>query len=480
MKTTRKLLALLVLAMLCVAFAIGASAETDGDWTYTVSNNKATITAYAGTDKNVTVPATLGGYAVVTIGENVFSGNQTLETVSFPDSLKTIGAGAFENCTALKTLTIPVNMVRIGSRAFAGCTGISEITVHAYHLNDCMDGGGTFEAVGQNTDGVTVVFSDSATYVPDWMFVPWNEYAKIKSVYIGNSVTTIGKFAFECCEELEKVVLGKSVYCIDTQAFEYCSSLNEINFPSGLTEIGTCAFVGCESLTEVKLPRSVAIIRGDYVFDKCPNLTIYGFSGTVAESYAKSKNIPFALRTDEEPAFYPFTDVPSNMYYYDAIHWAYGKGITAGTSATAFSPEKPCTRAQVVAFLWRNYRRGEVEITSVPFVDVSTDAYYYDALLWAYKLGIVYGVDSTHFAPDKPVTRGEFVAFLYRAAQNYGSYPIYEGCPFTDVKADAYYYPAVQWASGEEIVFGKTETTFAPNDPCTRGQVAAFLYRHMG
>ena len=170
----------------------------------------------------------------------------------------------------------------------------------------------------------------------------------------------------------------------------------------------------------------------------------------------------------------PFVDVKEGAYYYDAVLWAVEQKITSGTSATTFSPDASCTRAQMVTFLWRAAGSPKVENGKNPFTDVQADAYYYDAVLWAVEKGVTSGTSATTFSPDATVTRGQTVTFLYR---NAGSPEVSGTMPFTDVETDAYYAKAVQWAVQQKITTGTSETTFSPMSDCTRGQIVTFLYR---
>ena len=168
----------------------------------------------------------------------------------------------------------------------------------------------------------------------------------------------------------------------------------------------------------------------------------------------------------------PFTDISKNDYFYDAVLWAADKGITSGVTDTLFAPNASCTRAQMVTFLWR--ANGSPKATGVnPFTDVSADAYYYDAVLWAAEKGITSGTTATTFSPDATLTRAQTVTFLYRAAGT----PAVSGGSFADVDANAYYADAVAWAVSEGITSGTSATTFSPDAACTRGQIVTFLYR---
>ena len=174
-----------------------------------------------------------------------------------------------------------------------------------------------------------------------------------------------------------------------------------------------------------------------------------------------------------EPETPVFTDVSTSAYYYDAVEWAVSKGITSGTSATTFSPDTSCTRAQMVTFLWRAAGSPAPKSTVNPFTDVQAGSYYYDAVLWAVEQGITSGTSATTFAPDATVTRAQTVTFLYRAA---GS-PAVTGGSFADVAADAYYAVAVAWAVSENITAGTGNGLFSPDTACSRAQIVTFLYR---
>ncbi len=170
-----------------------------------------------------------------------------------------------------------------------------------------------------------------------------------------------------------------------------------------------------------------------------------------------------------------FVDVPADAYYKDAVDWAVTRGITDGTTATTFSPNASCTRAQMVTFLWRMNGSPVVQNKTVPFVDVAPTSYYYNAVLWATTQGITEGTDDTHFSPNDKVTRAQAVTFLWRAD---GSKKPTGSSGFADVPADAYYADAVAWAKEQGITDGKDAQHFAPNDDCTRAQIVTFLYRY--
>ncbi len=171
----------------------------------------------------------------------------------------------------------------------------------------------------------------------------------------------------------------------------------------------------------------------------------------------------------------PFVDVKQGDYYYDAVQWAVGKKITSGTSASTFTPDGICTRAQTVTFLWRSQGSPKAAGAENPFTDVSKDAYYYDAVLWAVEQGITNGTSATTFSPDATVTRGQTAAFLWRVAKQ--PQADQTANPFADVTQNAYYYNAVLWAVAKEITNGTSSTTFSPDQGCTRAQIVTFLWR---
>ena len=168
-------------------------------------------------------------------------------------------------------------------------------------------------------------------------------------------------------------------------------------------------------------------------------------------------------------------DVDSAAYYALPVGWAVENGIATGITPTAFAPEAPCTRGQVVTFLWRAAGCPEPVSGVNPFTDVHEGDYYYSAVLWAAENGITRGTSDTAFSPALTCTRGQSVTFLYRAA---GSPAVSGGAlPFTDVPDDAYYRTPVVWALERGITSGTTAATFSPDALCTRGQIVTFLYR---
>lgn len=167
-----------------------------------------------------------------------------------------------------------------------------------------------------------------------------------------------------------------------------------------------------------------------------------------------------------------FVDVNSGTFYYDAVYWAVQKGITVGTDANHFSPEAPCTRAQIVTFLWRAAGSPVVDGT-MNFSDVPADSCYADAIRWAVNAGITSGTSSTTFSPNDTCTRAQAVSFLCRAFNGKAS----GKASFSDVSADSYYADTVAWATENGVTGGIGGGLFGPDNDCTRAQIVTFLYR---
>ena len=180
------------------------------------------------------------------------------------------------------------------------------------------------------------------------------------------------------------------------------------------------------------------------------------------------------MKANGNPQTGVFVDVATSSYYEDAVDWAVGNGITQGTDDTHFSPDGICTRAQAVTFLWRAAGSPAPRSRTVPFTDVPAGSYYYDAVLWAVENGITEGTSDTTFSPNMTCTRAQIVAFLWRSEKSPAAGT---ANPFADVKSTAYYADAVLWAVKENITRGTTNTTFSPDADCTRSQIVTFLWR---
>ena len=209
-----------------------------------------------------------------------------------------------------------------------------------------------------------------------------------------------------------------------------------------------------------------------------------GFSGTVTIDYTgRSTNgrtytgtVEITVGTSASASGFPltFSDVSPTDYYYEPIRWAVYNGIAEGVSQTRFGVNEPCSRGQIVTYLWRAAGSPAPRSTGTPFVDVLPGSQYYQAVLWAFEHGITSGTGANTFSPEMTVSRAQAMTYLHRSAGLVSSsYYV----PFTDVSDNAYYASAIRWALSCGITSGTSATTFSPNAPCTRAQIVTFLYR---
>lgn len=214
---------------------------------------------------------------------------------------------------------------------------------------------------------------------------------------------------------------------------------------------------------------------GDLICMRCGDMTQIGKTVAAAghKFFGGVCSVCGAKGAEAAPKF---DDVKSGAFYFDAVQWAVENGITNGTGKNTFSPNAVCSRYQIVMFLWRAAGQPEAK-AAVSFADVKPGDIFYEAVQWAVERGITKGTSSTSFSPFAPCTRGQIVTFLYRSA---GSPAISGACDFSDVSAGSFCHDAVIWASSEGITKGTSAGRFSPNEGCTRAQVVTFLYRASG
>lgn len=435
---------------------------------------------------------------ISSIGQCAFNGCTNLISVAFPENLSTIGVDAFCGCSSLANIVLPDKLRTIKGGAFWG-TPITSITIPS---SVTYLGGNAFRDCANLT---SIKLSRNITEIGEWTFY---HCTNLKEVVIPEGVKSIGGSAFDNCTSLTNVSLPKSLENIWAGAFQNCTSLTSVTLPEGILDVSNFGFAGCTGLTEMVFPSSVTHI-GLGALSGCSNLdtvTVYspdcsintnssyspvfgpvnkvavrGYDDSTAYSAAKQMGYYFeSLGPYEDPGPYvnPFKDVKEGKWYYDAVEWAVKKGITAGVSEDMFAPYAECKRGQVVTFLWRVAGEPEPEGTAEVMSDVRKDAYYYKAVQWAVENGIAYGEQSGLFMPDAKVTRAQFVTFLWRAKGEPET--SLTKCAFTDVKAGQYYTTAVLWAVENGITSGLNVTTFGTKNLCTRAQVVTFLYNAYG
>lgn len=214
---------------------------------------------------------------------------------------------------------------------------------------------------------------------------------------------------------------------------------------------------------------------GDLICTRCGDMTQTGTT-VAAAGHKFFGGVCSVCGTKGAEAVPEFDDVKPGAFYFDAVQWAVKNGITNGTGKNTFSPNDVCSRYQIVMFLWRAAGQPEAKV-AVSFADVKPGDIFYEAVQWAVERGITKGTDSTSFSPYAPCTRGQIVTFLYRSA---GSPTISGACNFSDVSSGSFCHDAVIWASSEGITKGTRAGRFSPNEGCTRAQVVTFLYRASG
>ena len=447
------------------------------------------------------------------IAASTFVECPSLTTVNIPDTVESIGASAFGACTGLKSLTIPESVTRIDEYAFTKCSALETINLPEglKTINDGVFSECSSLAALDIPDGVKEIGANA-----------FSDCLSLAEMDIPNSVTVIGENAFSGCSRLKSVKLSELVAQLPAGIFYGCASLTDIELPSIVNSIGDNAFNGCVSLPNLKVSREVTRLGGG-VFDDCAALSLSVYPGSYIQAYAEAYDIPYTLLDDgvddtvnsiesvtSAKGFDPdgkpctvvtitmtngdverfcvydgkdgedgetvvtpaFTDVPANAYYADAVAWAVANGITGGTAENTFSPDAPCTRAQVVTFLWRAMGSPEPRSAGT-FTDVNASSYYAKAVRWALENGITSGTSATTFEPNAVCTRAQVVTFLMRAldGRSYGS------AGFADVAASSYYADAVAWAVANGITDGTGATTFSPDTQCNRAQIVTFLYR---
>ena len=362
-----------------------------------------------------------------------------------------INKRAFEGCSGITGVTIPESVTDIGVYAFSNCTGLT-----------------------------TVRFLADMRRVPEGCF---SQCTALRNLEFGVSVTMIQARAFAHCESLTELALPNNIESIGQEAFLSCTNLCSAVMP-GVTAIYTEAFKYCPNLHSITIPETFSMIK-TYAFAFTTITDVY-YGGT-AEQWAQVKtdysNLPpFPDATihyqTEMPVIGPvtvyFKDVPISEYYAEPVKWATNQGITRGYNETTFGPDDPCTRGQIVTFLYRSSREGIDYSLPNPFSDVSEDAYYNMAVRWAVKNRITEGTGNGKFSPDEPCTRAQVVTFLWR----YLSGKTVTGSTgFADVPAGEYYTVPVLWAVQNHVTTGTDAQHFSPDEACTRAQIVTFLYR---
>lgn len=319
----KKIGLLFATVIMLLLFAVSASVAKEGIYTYDVYNNEAMITDVSVTTiGSVTIPSTLGGYSVTSIGYGAFEDCKYITSVVIPDSVTSIGLSAFEDCKRLKSITIPDSVTYIGSYAFIGCEKLTSITIPAGVTS--IGGFNAFD----NCPSLTSITVDAANeyYSNDSHGVLFDKDKTVLMQYpIGNSrssyaipdgVITIGDDAFKYCDNLTDIIIPDSVTSIGDYAFEYCTSLKSIRIPASVTSIGTptqrnCSvFFNCSSLTSITVDTDNKYYSSDshgVLFDKYKTVLLYYPDGNTSSSYV----IPESVTYIKDSAFSDCTNITS-------------------------------------------------------------------------------------------------------------------------------------------------------------------------
>ena len=271
--------------------------------------------------------------SVISIGQETFSDCKGLTNITIPGSITSIGDSAFSNCTSLTSVTIPDSVTSIGWAAFYGCTGLTGVTI-----GNSVTSIGDFAFFGC-TGLTSVTIPDSVTSIDDSAF---HGCTGLTSITIPDSVTSIGECAFFDCTGLTSVTIGNSVISIGSYVFYGCTGLKSVTIPDSVTSIDYCAFYGCTNLTSVTIPNSVTNIDGkafgytDYG-ERVENFTIYGYTGTAAETYANENGFTFIPLEDDENEVKDESTGISIIYPDNAYSNDIQLNVTVVTSGSAFN-----------------------------------------------------------------------------------------------------------------------------------------------
>ncbi len=470
---------------------------------------------------------------LTTIGTSAFAYCYGLTDFTAPQ-VTTVSGCAFQNCSNLKAADFP-RLTKLGDWAFYGCSSITEISyplltvVPYYAFWECT----ALETVNlPKAESITGAFGRTAirhAEFPSLTFMGHNAFYQCRTLETISlpSVEQINVGAFEQCSGLREITVSTDLRAVGDSAFMECYALEavyvldkggswnvnvEFNWNSPFIDAPKLS-LGLPTLAELPASLSVAKdtaakltavssgIAESYTWQVClpesgdwtnistadwptanTNALVYG-SMQPEDDGTKLRCLVVAYTGEELTTaevvlkYTPFSDVSADAYYFNPVLWAVDRGITSGTSPTAFGSDAPCTRAQVVTFLWAAYGKPEPTSMDNPFTDVANDAWYVKPVLWAVENGITGGTSATTFGPEQTCTRAQIATFLY-ASQ--GKPSVSGSSTFDDVADDAWYANPVIWAKENNVTGGISPTQFGPDNVCTRAQVVTFLYKVFG
>lgn len=420
-----------------------------------------------------------------------------LTSINIPDGVISIGSNAFYQCTGLTSIEIPDSVTSIGTWAFYGCTGLESIFLPD---KDTLSIGK--EAIPDTASQVKYRLDESnsevtVAVITDITLGTDKESVALPATICGYPVVAISdkslltKISSHTCTGGQATCVAKATCGICGEAYgeladhtfsgNTCTVCGYTLYPPTVedTEDGTVTVSPTnpaegETVTVTATPDEGYAVNEVIVTDKNGNPVEVTDNGDGTYSFIQPAADVTIKVVFKDTTVVPFTDVPADEYYYNAVQWAVKNGITYGTSDTTFSPNAPCTRAQMVTFLWRAAGCPTPNGSEMPFKDVVKGSYYETAVLWAVENGITYGTGATTFSPDATCNRAQFATLLWRSQ---GKPDAGTANPFTDVAEGTYYTDAVLWAAENGITEGTSATTFSPYGDCTRAQTVTFLYR---
>lgn len=336
--------------------------------------------------------------------------------VTIPQGITAVGSGAFDQCTTLSSVVIPEGVTYIGINAFRDCISLTRVSFPS-----------TLEEI------------DSGAFTG---------CIRLTGVDLPDSVTKLGD-------------RGRN--------FAGCTALKHVTLSRGLTSLPYAAFANCTELLSVTVPDSVATFN--WPFTGCPKVTLCGREGSPVQLYASEIGLPFSTSGAAAGGVAHFTDVSPASPYAAAILWGVSYGITAGTSATTFSPDAPCTAGQMLTFLWRI--NGSPKANKADLFDIAIPEGYKQAVLWAYEKALV-GDLSMNF--HQTCTRRQAISWLWKLAGSPPAFPT----AFQDLTQGSEDYIPACWAVNNGVLEKDAGGRFSPDAPCTRGQALTYLYQATG
>lgn len=404
--------------------------------------------------------------SVTSIGNYAFSNCKSLTSAAIPNSVTSIGNYAFVQCYSLTSMTIPKGVMSIGESTFYDCRSLTSVTIP-----------GGITSIGNSAFGgcdslTSVTIPGGVRSIGESAF---SNCASLTSVTVPNSVTSIGNYAFSNCTSLTNMAIPKGVTSIGMFTFTGCTSLTSVTIPNGVTSIGTSAFAGCTSLTNVTIPDSVTSI-GEHAFSECSSLTSMAIPHGMDEickytfswcSALTSVTIPDSVTSIGEWAFFDCKSLTDVYYAGSAAQW----------KAIYISCENDNLLNAKIHYCSPDHGTlptgSDVDVTEM-FSDV-TKNWAYPGIQYCVTHQLMSGVGSGRFAPKMTTTRAQIVQILYNLE---GEPKVSGTMPFTDLTQN-WYKDAVLWAYQTGVVVGTSATTFEPDRPVTREQIAVILMEYV-